>query len=565
MTASRLAQLLPRGAAAGHVVCFGRDGKERRAGELVSAAVAVETRLDALEGERWAIDLSDAFDFTAALLGCWAAGRTPVLAPPTLLATLGAAAYDGVIESESDADELPMRIAFQSLEPSARRPLGKIGPDAALVLYTSGSTGAPKQAGRRLENIESELAALEAVFGASLGAGRVFSTVSHRHVYGLLFRILWPLLERRPFATFDCEYPEQLEGDIGRGNVLISSPAMLKRIGHLPAGAGEWAAVFSSGGVLPADGAADVRRVLGAEAMEVLGSTETSGVAWRKAGGESFTLLPSVEVRVSSDDLLEVRSPFAGVDGWQSTGDRVLFRNDGTFELLGRADRVAKIEDKRVSLSEIERRLLEHRYVEDVAAVALEGGGRQYVGAVVELSQAGREALKTRGRAAVSSDLRYSLRGRIDAVALPRAFRFPETIPVDAQGKRRVGTLVALFGKKAMTTEPTVLELRVTPPKAELRIEVPADLQYFAGHFPGAPIVAGVVQLKWAVDAARRHLGIRGDVVRMENLKFQRVLVPKSQATLTLEWKAASRKLHFSYTHEGERFSSGRLELKFDT
>ena len=448
MTASRLHGLLAGGAAGEHVVSFRRDGAERRIRELVAAAAAVESQIRAIGGERWALNLSDAFEFTAALLGCWAAGRTPVLAPPTLLATLGGAELDGVIETASDETVAARRVEWQSLAPSSR-PLGEITPAATLVLYTSGSTGTPKKAGRRLENIEREIAALESIFGPGLGSARVFSTVSHRHVYGLLFRVLWPLLERRPFAAFDCEYPEQLQGSIGSGNVLISSPAMLKRVGHLPAGAGQWSAVFSSGGFLPGDAAADVRRVLGAEAMEVLGSTETSGVGWRTAGSASFAVLPSVEVRVSSDEVLEVRSPFAGAAGWQSTGDRVQFRADGTFELLGRADRVAKIEDKRVSLSEIERRLAEHPYVTDAVAIALEDSARQYVGAIVELSAAGRDALKRRGRAATSSDLRFALRGRIDAVALPRVFRFPATIPVDAQGKRQVATLVALFGKKA--------------------------------------------------------------------------------------------------------------------
>lgn len=446
MTTSRLAELLRR-AAAGQVVCFDADGAERRLDELVAAAAAVQARLRGLDGERWALNLSGGFELTAALLGCWAARRTPVLAPPPLLATLGGAALDGVIETESDQTAAPGRVVWQSLAPSAR-PLGEIAPSAALVLYTSGSTGAPKQAGRRLANIESELAALEAVFGARLRAARVFSTVSHRHVYGLLFRILWPLLERRPFATFHCEYPEQLLGVVGRGNVLVSSPAMLKRVGHLPAGGGQWSAVLSSGGFLPADAAADVSRVLGAEALEVLGSTETSGIAWRTAGSASFERLASVEVRVASDELLEVRSPFAGVAGWQRTGDRARLSGDGTFELLGRADRVAKIEDKRVSLSEIEQRLLEHGYVKDAAAVALEDGARQYVGAVVELSEAGREALELRGRGAVTAALRASLRGRIDAVAVPRVFRYPHAIPVDAQGKRQVAVLAALFGKK---------------------------------------------------------------------------------------------------------------------
>ena len=446
MMPSRLAALLAD--ATNHVVCFGRDGAERRLRDLVAAAASLAAHLGRLDGERWALNLSDGFELTAALVGCWAAGRTPVVAPATLLATLPSAALDGVIESDGGAPPSPRRILWRELEPT-REPLPPIAQRAALVLYTSGSTGVPKEAGRRLVNIEAELGALEAVFGAGLSKRRVLATVSHRHVYGLLFRILWPLLERRPFATFDCEYPEQLLGDAADGGVLISSPAMLKRIGHLPERSGRWRAIFSSGGFLPPEAAADVARVLGAEPIEVLGSTETSGVAWRTPSSAGFELLPSVEVRASADQLLEVRSPFAGVDGWQSMGDRVAFRADGRFELLGRVDRVAKIEDKRVSLSEIERRLLEHAYVSDAVAVALEDDARQFVGAVVELTPAGVEALAARGKRAVGTALRASLRGRIDAVALPRAFRFPASLPVDAQGKKQIATLVALFDSKS--------------------------------------------------------------------------------------------------------------------
>ena len=207
--------------------------------------------------------------------------------------------------------------------------------------------------------------------------------------------------------------------------------------------------MFSSGGFLPAPAGEDVARVLGVEPIEVLGSTETSGIAWRTPSSAGFELLPSVEVRASADELLEVRSPFAGVEGWQAMGDRVAFRADGRFDLLGRVDRVAKIEDKRVSLSEIERRLSEHPYVKDAAAVALEDDARQYVGAVVELTPGGQEALAALGLRSVSSALRSSLRGRIDAVALPRAFRFPAAMPVDAQGKRQIAALVDLFRRKS--------------------------------------------------------------------------------------------------------------------
>ena len=55
-------------------------------------------------------------------------------------------------------------------------------------------------------------------------------------------------------------------------------------------------------------------------------------------------------------------------------GDRVRFAGDGCFELLGRGDHLAKIEDKRVSLAEIERYLLETPWIKDAACVALEDG-----------------------------------------------------------------------------------------------------------------------------------------------------------------------------------------------
>ncbi len=187
MTASRLAALLA--GATDHVVCFGRDGTERHLSDLVAAAASVAASLNRVDGERWALNLSDGFELTAALVGCWAAGRTAVVAPPTLLATLERAALDGVIESAGDSTPAPHRLAWQELTPS-HEPLRAISANAALKLFTSGSTGVPKEAGRRLVNIETELGVLEAVFGALLGTCKVFATVTHRHVYGLLFRIL---------------------------------------------------------------------------------------------------------------------------------------------------------------------------------------------------------------------------------------------------------------------------------------------------------------------------------------------------------------------------------------
>jgi len=433
-----------------HVACFERDGTEHRWPDLVSAACRVHEQLVRTEGRRWALNLDRPFEFAAAILACWAARKTPVLAPPTLLTGVPAIELDGVIEPAGSLTMARERIVSNRLLETTHR-IADIEPSAQLVLYTSGSTGVPKAVQREVHNVEAELAVLEALWGGNLREARFFTTVSHRHVYGMLFSVLWPLLNRRPFADFCLEYPEQLVEAYGNEHVLVSSPALLKRIGHLPSGSTSWQAVFSSGGLLPPAAAADAERVLGACPIEVLGSTETSGVAWRSrrsADQVFFTAMPRVETRPAADDFLEARSPFSGHAGWLTMGDRARFEGDGRFELLGRGDHLAKIEDKRVSLAEIERHLLETPWVAEAACVALEDGRRQYVGVILVLSPEGGAELAGLGRRSFNERLKAALRPRVDGVAIPRKFRYVEAIPVDTQGKRQAAMIERLFAKR---------------------------------------------------------------------------------------------------------------------
>ncbi len=85
----------------------------------------------------------------------------------------------------------------------------------ALVLYTSGSTGAAQPVAKNLGQMAAEVAHLEKQFGALLGAADVISTVSHQHIYGLLFNVLWPLAAGRRIQASALSLVRRSLGHLG--------------------------------------------------------------------------------------------------------------------------------------------------------------------------------------------------------------------------------------------------------------------------------------------------------------------------------------------------------------
>jgi acyl-coenzyme A synthetase/AMP-(fatty) acid ligase len=432
-----------------HVVCFDRHGVEIFWPQFVQTVAGLSAALAESDKRYWALDCGNSFDFACALYGCWTAGKTPVLAPAHMLTDDSKLEFDGIVLSTAAAARGKPIVALDAIQAAdLEKPI--IPATSDLILFTSGSTGEPTKVYRTILNIEAELDVLEEVFGGGMGDARVYSTVSHQHVYGLLFRLLWPLVTQRAFASFDYEYPENLFSEAAGDGVLVTSPALLKRMGHIEEPIETpWRAIFSSGGLLPEQAANDALRLLGCCPVEVLGSTETSGVAWRKqdqhGAAEAWHTLPEVRVRQDDEGFLEVSSPFMGLSSWHRMGDKVRLESNRTFELLGRGDHIVKIEEKRVSLAEIEQHALALPDVEDVAAVALEEGARQFIGLVVELTASGQEELQNLGRRHVGQAIKKALGGKLDPIAVPKKIRYVDVIPVNPQGKREPAVLRASF------------------------------------------------------------------------------------------------------------------------
>ena len=575
-----LARWFERAAGSDRVVAFGTEGR-RSADDLHADVSRLVPVLAPARDGRVLLHCEDSYAFLVGWLGALAVHATPVL-PPTrqagalrrIAAEVAVALIDG-----PDAPELPTGTpCFSPLhgagpaEPIAFEPISRDAPVAEL--FTSGTTGVGRVVPKGLRHLADEVDVLEARFAAEVPAdASVLATVSPQHVYGLLFRVLWPLASGRPFLRTPVLHPEELAAHVPAGSpfVIASTPATLRHLAERGEAFADASAIFSSGGPLPADVAASCHARVGVWPFEVYGSTETGGVATRQQDrpDSPWQPMPTVHVERDADsDCLAIASPFVSAgeqlpDGQQRfvTADRFRATDDG-FHLAGRADRVVKVGEKRLALADMEARLAEHPSVDEVALVALDReAGVARVGAAVVPVAGAWESMHAGGRRSLTKLLTEHLAPDFDRVLLPRAWRFVTALPRNAQGKLPRAALQALFEAEPSPQVPERLSVERTATALDVRLRVPWDLSFLDGHFPGAPVVAGVVQVHFVMQALEELLGGAPRLERLEALKFHEVLQPGDEARLQVALREDGRRFDFSLVdaeRPSRRFCSGR-------
>ena len=357
------------------------------------------------------IYIDDAFKFYAAFFGSLLAGAAPyVLAKPIFEENLTA------VNDENFSN-------FLLSEPAKRV---KFDPQAKFYLQTSGSSGKSKMIEKSLAQMikESEYLATELNFSSQ---NTFFSSVSHRHMFGLTFKVFLPLVLGARVIADELNYPEAILG-LGLANhVFIASPVLLRTITQSPAASAlkGLSGIVSAGSPLKKELRGELGRICDARIIEIYGSTETGIVA--RDEGCGLRLFGAVNAGLDDRGALNVSSPWCE---FFQTNDAASI-DEGRLALQGRIDRIVKLNDKRVSLESIETKLLESGLLADCYCAPHPKFKR--IAALLQLNGEGLKKFRKIGKKGVAAELKELL--KLEFKNSVRYFKIVEKMPRNQQGK----------------------------------------------------------------------------------------------------------------------------------
>lgn len=515
------------------------------------------------------IYIDDAFKFYAAFFGSLLAGAAPcVLAKPILEANLTA------VNDENFSN-------FLANEPAKGL---KFDPQAKFYLQTSGSSGKSKMIEKSLAQMikESEYLVDELNFS---GQNTFFSSVSHRHMFGLTFKVFLPLVLGARVIADELNYPEAILGLSLANHVFIASPVLLRTLAQSPAAIAlkGLSGIVSAGSPLKKELRSELGRICDARIIEIYGSTETGIVA--KDDGCGLRLFDAVDAGLDDRGALSVSSPWCE---FFQTNDAASI-DERRLTLQGRIDRIVKLNDKRVSLESIEAKLLESGLLADCYCAPHPKFKR--IAALLQLNGEGLKKFRKIGKKGVVAELKELL--KLEFKNSVRYFKIVEKMPRNQQGKFEKSEFEnALFAspkpvwsggrvneagkicygsgqnlESALNCDTNASCVKFDEggdrldgaQKYEFGAIMHAGLEIFESHFPNLPLLPGFMQLDYVFELASMvGVDISG-ASTVENLKFMKFVRPGDLLRIYFEKRGG--KLYFELFCNGKKCSTGRATL----
>ena len=337
------------------------------------------------------------------------------------------------------------------------------GPDTpALLVYTSGTTGAPKGALHGHRVLHGHLPGFELSHDFFPQPGDVLWSPADWAWMGGLFDVLMPgLYHGRPVVAFrttrfDPEQAAELIERLGVRNVFMPATALrlMRSAGGRPLAL---RTVASGGEMVGEETATWCEEQLGARLNEFYGQTEANlllgnCVAWPAKPGSMGRAYPGHDVRLVDGELTVgvEQDPVAFLGYWRDpdatadkvrdgrlhTGDLATVDDEGYFTFLGRTDDLISSAGHRIGPGEIEECLVRHPAVALAAAIGVPDPVRHQVVKAFVVTSPGVVSSQ-----ALVTELKDLVRARLAAYEVPREIDFVDDLPLTVSGKIRRSAL----------------------------------------------------------------------------------------------------------------------------
>lgn len=296
----------------------------------------------------------------------------------------------GLAAPSSHTILFPDNVVSPSLEQD--EPALRSDDDILCALYTSGSVGKPKYVEKTYRNLLTELHFLKELLQIQ-EHDVVLALVPHIHIYGLLFGLLLPTMTGAQIIYTNKLLPREVIqiSRERRANFLIGAPIHYQVFLETDMDNRKMSQLkfaVSSGGPLPDNIAQEFFHLTGTTIVELYGSTETGGIAYRFWDAPNrvpaLQFFPYMERNVANStetSELIIRSPaispnilLSSGDSWYHTGDFIQFTDDTLekFRVVGRQEHIMKVGGKRIATTQLEEELKTIPGVKDAAVLRVD-------------------------------------------------------------------------------------------------------------------------------------------------------------------------------------------------
>jgi acyl-coenzyme A synthetase/AMP-(fatty) acid ligase len=428
---------------------------------------------------------------------------------------------------------------------------------AAVCLLTSGSTGAaqPHQRswGELVDNIRAastRLAAqlnLSSAPGAALLAGlNIVATVPPQHSYGLESSVLLAWLAGAAFESEAVFFPADIAKALQRlprPRALVTTPFHLKNLlmsgVELPPIDGVLCATAPLSQAL----ALEAEARLGGPLVEIYGCTETGQLATRRTVHELiWHTLGDVSLQRTEHEG-QARYTAQGGHVRQTTllADNLLLHSPQQFEWITRANDLVHVAGKRSSLAHLNHHLNRIDGVRDGAFWLPDEVADTVVRPIAFVVAPGLEA----------THIIEALRHKLDPVFVPRKVVHVDALPREATGKLPL----AVLKRFALNHLNQVASNNMPDEPCSIEVACPISTRHpsLQGHFPGQPVLPGVVLLSAVWQALQTHHRLQqaiGERPVLLAAKFLSMVSPDAHPTEAV----LNLKVHFAISTKGVTF-----------